>query len=57
METSKKELVKQIENARDRLNRSIETGEAYTAVYQNSRELDHLISQYIVLDCTCSEAI
>lgn len=57
METSKKELVKQIENARDRLNRSIETGEAYDAVYQNSRELDYLISQYIASDSPCSEAI
>ena len=48
---SRKELVKQIESARDRLNHSIETGAAYDTVYENSKELDCLISQYIAADC------
>ncbi|MCI8578468.1 MAG: aspartyl-phosphate phosphatase Spo0E family protein [Lachnospiraceae bacterium] len=47
MEISRKELVTQIEHARNRLNQSIETGAAYETIYQNSIELDHLISQYI----------
>ena len=38
MEISRKELVTQIEHARNRLNQSIETGAAYETIYQNSIE-------------------
>lgn len=50
MENVKEELIKAIENARNRLNKSIEQGEAYERVYKNSIELDHLIELYIVAE-------
>ena len=45
--TSREELVQKIEAAREKLNRSVETGEEYKAVYQYSVELDHLIELYL----------
>lgn len=47
MGISKEELVQKIEAARGKLNRSVETGEEYKAVYQYSVELDHLIELYL----------
>lgn len=48
MNRSKEDLVRSIEGARDRLNRSIDMGEQYETIYKNSVELDRLIEQYIV---------
>lgn len=50
MNHSKEDLVRSIEGARDRLNRSIDMGEKYETIYRNSIELDRLIEQYIVSD-------
>lgn len=47
MGISKEELVQKIEAAREKLNRSVETGKEYKAVYQYSVELDHLIELYL----------
>lgn len=44
---SREELVNQIEEARKRLNRSIDGKEAYDLIYQYSVELDRLIEQYM----------
>lgn len=48
MAISKEELVMRIEEARQRLNLSIDTKENYEIIYKNSVELDLLIEQYIV---------
>ena len=48
MEISKEEMKKQIENARIKLNESIESGSEYEHVYEYSVELDRLIELYIV---------
>jgi len=50
MKNPKEEMVKAIEYARERLNKSIEQGEAYECIYKNSVELDHLIELYIVAE-------
>lgn len=42
------ELVVRIENARKRLNDSIDAKEDYEVIYKHSVELDRLIEQYIV---------
>lgn len=42
------ELVARIENARKRLNDSIDAKEDYEIIYKYSVELDQLIEQYIV---------
>ena len=47
MKISKEELVRDIEQARKRLDNSIEKKEDYEAIYQNSLDLDRLIEQYI----------
>ena len=47
MRTAKEELVKDIEQARKRLDGSIERREGYDDIYQNSVELDRLIELYI----------
>ena len=47
MGISKEELGQTIEAAREKPNRRVETGEEYTAVYQYSVELDHLIELYL----------
>ncbi len=47
MENAKEELIRDIEQARKRLDGSIERKEDYDAVYQNSVELDRLIELYI----------
>lgn len=47
MEISRDELVREIETAREKLNRSIEIGDEYKIVYQYSVELDHLIEEYL----------
>ena len=44
---SREELVNQIEEARKRLNGSIDEKEAYDLIYQYSVELDRLIEQYM----------
>ena len=44
---SREELVNQIEEARKRLNGSIDRKEAYDLIYQYSVELDRLIEQYM----------
>ena len=44
---SKKELIEQIESARNTLNTSIDKGEDYDQIYQYSVALDQLIEQYI----------
>lgn len=45
---SKEELICKIEEARERLNRSIDTEEDSSTIYKRSIELDQLIEQYIV---------
>ncbi|MCI8268374.1 MAG: Spo0E family sporulation regulatory protein-aspartic acid phosphatase [Lachnospiraceae bacterium] len=47
MKIAKEELVRDIEQARERLDSSIERKEDYEAIYQNSLDLDRLIEQYI----------
>ena len=44
----KEELISKIEEARDKLNRSIDTEEDSNTIYKRSVELDQLIEQYIV---------
>lgn len=48
MVISKDELVKRIENARQKLNESINENDEYKEIYQHSIELDQLIEEYIV---------
>lgn len=48
MKNSKEELKKSIEDARAKLNQSIERHESYEMIYQRSTELDQLIELYIV---------
>lgn len=43
----KQKLINKIEEARERLNRCIDTKKDYNLIYQCSIELDHLIEQYI----------
>ncbi len=47
MKIAKEELVRDIEQARELLDSSIERKEDYEAIYQNSLDLDRLIEQYI----------
>lgn len=48
MEVAKEELVRKIELARAKLNKSIDLKEKYEEIYQYSIELDRLIELYIV---------
>lgn len=48
MVISKEELVMRIEDARQKLNESINENDEYNDIYQHSIELDQLIEQYIV---------
>lgn len=48
MTVSKEELIAQIEQARQKLNLSIDSKEHYDIIYKNSVELDVLIEQYMV---------
>ena len=50
MKNAKEELKRDIEQARERLDNSIERREDYDAIYQNSVELDRLIELYIASD-------
>ena len=50
MEISKEELVVCIEQARKKLDGSIENGEDYRYIYENSVELDRLIEIYIAME-------
>jgi hypothetical protein len=50
MTNAKEELKRDIEQARERLDSSIERRENYDAIYQNSVELDRLIELYIASD-------
>ena len=49
-EEMKKDLIDKIEKARQALNRSIDEGEEYELIYENSVKLDILIERYIVAD-------
>lgn len=49
-EEMKKDLIDKIEKARQALNRSIDEGEEYELIYENSVKLDSLIERYIVAD-------
>lgn len=44
----KQSLIEKIEQARQKLNDSIDTKKDYDIIYQYSVELDHLLEQYIV---------
>ena len=48
MTVSKEELITKIEEARQRLNNSIDSKKEYEIIYNNSVELDLLIEQYMV---------
>ncbi|MBS6644246.1 MAG: Spo0E family sporulation regulatory protein-aspartic acid phosphatase [Clostridiaceae bacterium] len=48
MTVSKEELITKIEEARQRLNNSIDSKKEYEIIYKNSVELDLLIEQYMV---------
>ncbi|PNV61453.1 hypothetical protein C0033_14285 [Clostridium sp. chh4-2] len=48
MTVSKEELIAEIEEARQRLNYSIDSKREYEIIYKNSVELDLLIEQYMV---------
>lgn len=48
MMISKEELIIEIEQARQKLDNSIDAKENYEDIYQNSTELDNLIEKYIV---------
>ena len=48
MKMSKEELVISIEEARKKLNNSIDGNETYEEIYKKSVTLDRLIEQYIV---------
>ncbi|MGL5433823.1 MAG: Spo0E family sporulation regulatory protein-aspartic acid phosphatase [Lachnospiraceae bacterium] len=48
MKMSKEELVISIEEAREKLNNSIDGKEDYEEIYKKSVALDRLIEQYIV---------
>ncbi|MCI7794899.1 MAG: aspartyl-phosphate phosphatase Spo0E family protein [Lachnospiraceae bacterium] len=50
MERPKEELalIEKIEEARKKLNASIDERKEYDTIYQYSVELDHLIEQYLV---------
>ncbi|MCB6607614.1 MULTISPECIES: aspartyl-phosphate phosphatase Spo0E family protein [Clostridia] len=48
MANAREELISKIENARERLNRSIDTEDEYKVIYQCSVELDQLLNQYVV---------
>lgn len=50
MTRAKEELVQKIEEARERLNRSIDKREEYQSIYQCSVELDRLLNQYVVAE-------
>lgn len=47
MNEQKQELINRIENARKKLNDSMDAGMEYDIIYQYSVELDKLIEQYI----------
>lgn len=47
---TKENLVREIEEARNRLNDSIDLKEKYEIIYENSIQLDQLIEQYIVAE-------
>lgn len=47
MGSSKEELVRRIEEARQMLNHSIETRSPYEKIYQESVALDCLIARYV----------
>ncbi|MBT9779063.1 Spo0E family sporulation regulatory protein-aspartic acid phosphatase [Clostridium sp. MCC353] len=48
MTVSKEELITKIEEARQRLNNSIDSKKEYEIIYKYSVELDLLIEQYMV---------
>ena len=44
----KEEMIREIEAAREKLNRSIDEKDAYGIIYRHSVELDLLLNQYIL---------
>lgn len=48
LKEEKEQLIEMIEEARKKLNKSIEAKEDYETIYKHSIELDRLIEQYIV---------
>lgn len=48
MVKAKEEMIREIEAAREKLNRSIDEKEAYGTIYRHSVELDLLLNQYIL---------
>ncbi len=48
MNNSKEDLIREIESARLVLNKSIDEGQEYEEIYQNSVRLDVLIEKYIM---------
>lgn len=48
MKISKEELRREIEEAREKLNKSIDFKERYDEIYKKSIELDQLIELYLV---------
>lgn len=47
MEGSREKLIREIEEARKKLNDSIDEKAEYDTIYQYSVELDHLIEKYM----------
>ncbi len=48
MVKAKEEMIREIEAAREKLNRSIDEKDAYGIIYRHSVELDLLLNQYIL---------
>lgn len=49
-EEMKTDLINKIEQARQALNESIDEGQKYELIYENSVKLDSLIERYIVAE-------
>lgn len=47
MEDAREELIEKIEEARKRLNDSIDSKEQYENIYRNSIELDELLNRFV----------
>lgn len=50
MTNSKEELIVKIEEAREKMNDSIDKRENYNDIYKKSVELDELLNQYMVAE-------
>lgn len=47
MTNAREEMVREIEEVRERLNQSIDQKESYGVIYQLSVKLDELLNQYV----------